>query len=198
MPLLQRNTPTMKKIALSILVIFSVVLFQSCKKSDVAAATTTTPPILQATINDATWTPDTTAASITYNAATKTKVFTLTGTKSQKQVSFSLTLPNATNSADFTANTYRVDNTNNLTMVYSTQQKNSSGSYVFVPFGNVEPAGGVVVITSVDTVNKTITGSFALTTKVTNYDSNGNVVSVTAVVVSAGSFTNMPYTFTSN
>jgi hypothetical protein len=44
---------------------------------------------------------------------------------------------------------------------------------------------------------KTITGTFGLTTKVPNYDNNGNVVSVTAVVIT-GQFNGMPFTFASN
>ncbi len=189
----------MKKISLSVFAIFMALFFHGCKKSNVAATTTTTTsPVLQAIINGATWTPDTLSANITYSAATKAKVFSLTGAKSQKQITFSLTLPNATNTNDFTAGTYKTDATNNLVMVYSTQQLTTSGALVFVPFGTVDIAGGAVTITSVDAVNKTITGTFGLTTKVANYDSNGNVISVSAVVVTSGQFNNLPYTFASN
>ena len=178
---------------------FSVMLFQNCKKdSTVTSTTTTTSPLLQAYINDILWEPDTLSASITYTAATKAKVFNFTGTKSQKRVNFSLTLPNATNNADFTAATYMIDANNNPLMVYSTQQKNTSGAYVFVPFGTVDVGGGKVTVSSVDVTNKTITGEFSLTTKVANYDSNGNVVSVNIVNVRSGQFNNMPYTFISN
>lgn len=189
----------MKRIYLSLTIILSVLILHSCKKSDSTTPTNTTPPpLLQAIINNAFWTPDTLSANITYTAATQKKMFNFEATKSQKRVNFSITLPNSTNTNDFTTGTYVIDASNTLSMTYSVQQRNLSNVLVFVPFGTIEPGGGSVTISSIDAANKTITGAFNLTARVPNYDSNGNLVSVTTAVVSNGQFNGLPYTFVSN
>ena len=189
----------MKRIYISLTILLSVLIFNSCKKSNTTAPTDTTPPpLLQAIINNAFWTPDTLSASITYTAATQKKVLNFEATKSQKRVAFAITLPNSTNTNDFTTGTYLIDANNRLSMTYSVQIRNSSNVLVFVPFGTVEAGGGGVDITAIDAANKTITGRFSLTARVPNYDTNGNLVSVTTAVVTNGQFNAMPYTFVSN
>ena len=166
----------MKRIYLSLIILLSVLIFNSCKKKDTTPVTTT-PSVLSAVVNNAFWLPDTLNATITYTAATQKKVLSFEATKNQKRVNFTITLPNSTNTNDFTLDTYRIDANNRLNMVFSTQQKNSSNVYVFVPFGTVEPGGGTVTISSVDGANKTITGTFNLTARIPNYDTNGNLIS---------------------
>jgi len=186
----------MKNLALSALLFATILLFQNCKKSS-TDETTTTAAKLSAYINTTAWTPDTLSAAITYNAAAKTKVFSVSGTQSQKQVNFSVKLANATSVNDFTLATYAVDATGNPLMVYSTQQKDATGAYVFVPQGTVAAGDGSVVITSIDTVNKLITGTFSFISRRVNYDADGNITSVYVANVTGGTFTNLPYTFVS-
>lgn len=189
----------MKKVSLSVLLIATILLFQNCKKDD--AVTGTEPTVtykLTASINGTAWTPDTLNATITYNAAAKTKIFAFSGTKAQKQVNVAVTVNNSTSTNDFPVATYTVDATGNPLMVYSTQQKNSSGAYVFVPHGSVDQNAGTISISSIDAANKLITGTFNFSSRTINYDGSGNIISVDVANVSSGSFTNLPYTFTSN
>jgi hypothetical protein len=189
----------MKKIALTLLSAVIVLLFQNCKKSSTDDTTTTTTATvnLQASVNGVAWTPDTLSAAITYNAATKTKAFNFTGKYNQKQIACSVTLSNATSINDFTIGTATVDATGNPAMVYSTQQKDSNGNYVFVPLMTAAENEGSVTVSSIDAVKGVITGSFSFAHRKTNYDNEGNVVSVTNTVISAGTFTDIPYTFMS-
>ena len=185
----------MKRIYSVACLILVVLLFQNCKKSSNNDTTTTTPALLTANVNGTTWTPDTLSATITYNTALKTKVLSFTGTRYQQRVTCSVTLKNATAANDFTLDDYSVDDTGNPLMVYSTQQKSSNGSYVFVPLATATTDNGKVSITAVDNAGGVITGTFSFTYSKLNYDSNGEVVSVTNYAVTGGTFNNMPYTF---
>jgi hypothetical protein len=189
----------MKKVSLSLLLFATVLMFQNCKKSSTDDTTTTTAtPLLTALINSNTWSPDTVSANITYNAAAKTKTLNVSGTLSQKQVTFAVTLKNATSTNDFTAGTYIVDATPNPLMQYSTQQKDGTGAYVFVPYGTTAEGNGTVIVTSVDATNKLMTGTFSFISRKTNYDGDGNITSISIANVTSGAFTNLPYTFVSN
>ena len=186
----------MKKIYSVACLILVILLFQNCKKSSSTDTTPTTPlPLLRANVNGTTWTPDTLNATITYNTALKTKVLSFTGTRDQQRVTCSVTLKNATAANDFTLDDYNVDDTGNPLMVYSAQQKSSNGSYVFVPLATATANNGKVSITAVDNAGGVLTGTFSFTYSKLNYDSNGEVVSVTNYAVTGGTFTKMPYTF---
>src|SRR5258708_15435296 len=140
--------------------LLSAFLIQSCKKDTVTAVAYTT-AAFQANIDGATWppaSPDSVSSSITYNAAAKTKVFSLTGTKDQKQVILSVTLSNAGSGSGFPALLYDIDSTS-VVAHYNTLQKNSSGNYVFLPHGSVGHGAGYITITAVDSVKKQITGT---------------------------------------
>lgn len=188
----------MKKIALSVLLVVVVLMFQNCKKSS-DDTTTTSNPLLEATVNGTAWTPDTLSATVTYNAASKTKTLHITGTKAQRQVNITVTAIAATTTADFTASTYTVDATINPLMTYATQQKDTgTGAYVFVVQGTADNAGGSITVSSNDATNKTITGTFYFTTRKITYDGDGNVVSVYAANITGGTFNALPYTFISN
>lgn len=188
----------MKKILLPALLAVTVLLFQNCKKNADDITATTSTPTLQATVNGLTWAPDTLSATIAYHSATKTKVFTFTGTQAQKRVTCSVTITNATNTADFPLSGYTVDATGNPSMVYSMQQKDGSGNYVFVPLVTAAQNYGYLAVSAVDATNHLITGSFNFSAVKTNYDGNGNVVSVTNTAINGGYFTNMSYTYTSD
>jgi hypothetical protein len=183
----------MNKLKLITFVLLSAVIIQSCKKDTVTATAYTTDPF-QANINGATWAPaDSTSSTITYNSAAKTKVFNLSGEKDQKQIIMSVTLNNAGNTPGFALGSYYVDSAATVTIKFNTIQKNSSGSYVYLPHGTVSPGSGTIVVTAVDSVKKQITGTFNFYSRST--DSSG---AVTVDNILGGEFTALPYTFTSN
>ena len=183
----------MNKLRLPVILILSAiiaVIIQSCNKDTVSATVYTTAP-LQADIDAVTWAPDTVSMSIAYDAALQTKTFSCTGTKSQKQVQFSVTLNNAANTPGFTIGTYAID-ANLVKAQYNTQQL-SNGSYVFLPAGTASSGSGAITVTAIDSVKKTITGTFNFYSRTTNNDG-----SVTVHNISSGEFSAIPYIFTSN
>jgi len=187
----------MKRLSPIAALLFVVLLLQNCKK-DTFTATSYTNNTLFALINDTTWTPDTINASITYNLAAKTKIFSFSGIALNKEVNISVTQNNAGNTPGFTLGTYSVNNTSNVVMTYFNEQKNAQGNYVLTQRGTVAPGSGTIIITAVDSVKKVITGTFSFSSKGTNYDNNGNFVSFYNANIFSGAFNNMPYTFVSN
>jgi len=183
----------MKKLSLIITLLLAVLLLQKCKKDTYTAYATSTNTMF-AIVNDTTWSADTTQASITYNAATKTKVFTCTGIANNKEVIMSCTFANTGNTPGFPLNTFNADSAQTNQFAYYT--KGLTGG--FVEQGTVGPGSGTIVFTAVDSVKKVVTGTFSLVTKKINYDKNGNQVSTTINEVADGAFNSMPYTFTSN
>jgi hypothetical protein len=186
----------MNKLKLLAFLLLSAFLIQSCKK-DTVVVTAYTTAAFQANIDGAAWAPDTISTAITYNSATKTKVFTCSSTKEQKQVIWSITLKNAYNSSGFTTGVYTVDSAATVTMQYNTQQVDASGNYVFLPHGNVDPGAGYISITAIDSVKKQITGTFNFYSRSTSTDSSGDL-SITIDNIFGGEFTAIPYKFTSN
>lgn len=185
----------MNRLRLSVILILStisVVIVQSCNKDNVTATAYTTAPF-QADINEVTWAPglDSVTTTIAYNSTAQTKTFSVTGTKSQKQVMFSVTVNTNSNSPGFPIGTYNIDGSL-VTAQYNTQQL-SNGSYVFLPVGTVSPGAGTIYITAIDSAKKTITGTFNFYSRTINSDN-----SVTVQNIGAGEFTAIPYTFTSN
>ncbi|MGZ3765963.1 MAG: DUF6252 family protein [Mucilaginibacter sp.] len=187
----------MNKLRLLTFLVLATFFIQSCKKDTVVGVAYTT-AAFQANINGSTWAPDTISSTMTYNSATQTKVFKLMGTKDQKQVIISVTLNNASSDANIPTGVYNVDAAGNVTIQYNTQQKNSSGEYVFLPHGTVSPGSGSITVTTVDPVAKQITGIFSFYSRTTNYDGAGNVLSISVDNILGGEYTKLPYTFTSN
>ena len=104
------------------LLLLSAICIQSCKKDVTTSASTTSDKILSANINGVAWNPDTVSAAITYNAATKTKTFSVVGIALQKKVSISVAVPNSTNTSGFPFATFKVDSVNNkVQLAYYTQ-----------------------------------------------------------------------------
>ena len=188
----------MKKTQLLMLLLLSAICIQSCKKDVTTTASTISDKILSANINGTAWNPDTVSAAITYNDAAKTKTFNVVGTATQQRVSISVTIPNSTNTNDFTLATYKVDATTNVVLKYFTYQLQPGGGYDYTQVGVVEPSSGSVIITAIDTTKKLITGTYSFTAKKVNYDSDGNIISIEIQQVLLGTFTNLPYTFVSN
>ena len=172
------------------LLLAGLFMIESCKKDTIIGTSYTTKPF-QANINGSVWAPDTISNSITYNSTNKTKTFTLEGTKAQKQIIMNIILNNGSNTPGFTTGTYNVD-ASSVLINYNTQVY-QNGQYVFQPHGTVAPGGGIIIVSSVDSVKKQITGTFNFYSRST--DSNGDV---TVDNILGGEFTNLPYTFNSN
>jgi len=188
----------MNKLRLPVFLLLSALcafIIQSCNK-DAVTATAYTTAAFQANINGATWAPDSVSMFITYNPDSKTKTLSCVGTKSQKQVLFSVALPNSGDTPGFTLGTYNIDGAA-VNAQYKTQQL-SGGSYVFLPHGTVEPGAGSIIITAIDSVKKEITGTFSFYSRTTNYDNAGNVISISVDNITAGEFTNKSYIYTNN
>jgi hypothetical protein len=192
----------MKTLVNLLMFMVPALMMQSCKKKDDSTDTaTTSTPILQAYISGNVWTPDTLSAAVTYTAATGVKEFSCTGTKSQKRVLFSVKQNAAPNNSAFPIATYMVDGTltSPVAMSYYTQQLTSAGNYDFVLYGMAAQANaGSVIISAVDTIKKTITGTYSFTSSKQNYDADGNYVSITLATITSGQFNAMPYTFKRN
>jgi len=192
----------MKTLFKLIILMMPAVLMQGCKKKDDSTeAATTATPTLQAYIGGTIWTPDTLSASLTYTAATGVKSFNCTGTKTQKRVVFNVNQSSVPNNSAFPIATYTVDGTptSPVAMSYYTQQLTPAGNYDFVLYSTAAQANaGSVIISAVDTVNKTITGTYSFTSSKLNYDGNGNYVSITLATITSGQFNAMPYTLKRN
>jgi hypothetical protein len=193
-----RKLSNMNKLQLITFILLSAFLIQSCKKSSETAVAYSAAP-LQANIDGSTWAPDVDSVSntITYNSATKTKVFNCIGTKNQEQVILTITLSNAGNSNGFTTGTFNIDSVSTVAQ-YNTQIKNSSGNYVFLPHGGVSPGAGTIVISAVDSVKKQITGTFSFYSRTVNYDNTGKEISISVDNIYGGQFNALPYNFISN
>jgi hypothetical protein len=178
------------------MLLFTLFYLASCKK-DTFVETTLDNAVLQADVNGNTWIPkDTLSATVTYTAATKSKVFFCTGTRDTNQVVMSVTSPNATSTQGFPITTFNVGATNNVSMALNVREL-VNGVPTFVPAGVVKPGSGTITISAVDSVKKLISGTFSFTAVQDNYDSNGNIVSITVNEVLTGQINNMPYTFIS-
>lgn len=182
----------MKKLSLIITLFLAVLLLQNCKK-DTYTETATSNNTLFAVINDTTWSAVNIQAALTYNSATKTKVFTCTGTATNQEVTFNVTANNAINTASFPLQTYNDDGS---TITFAYLRANTSGTYI--DQGTVGAGSGTITFTALDSVARKCSGTFSYIARHNNYDNNGNITSVTINEVSDGAFNNLPYTFTSN
>jgi len=182
----------MKKLSLIITLLLAVLLLQNCKK-DTYTEVATSSNTLFAVINDTTWSAVNIQASLTYNSATKTKVFTCTGTATNQEVTFTITADNTINTASFPLETFNDDGVNNT---FAYLRANSAGTYI--DQGTVASGSGAITFTAVDSVAHKCSGIFQYIAKHNNYDNNGNIISVTINEVEAGAFNSLPYTFTSN
>jgi hypothetical protein len=187
----------MKKISLIATLLSAVLLLQNCKKDTITATTTSTAQMI-ATINDTTWTADTVHASVTYNSATKSKVFACSGLALNKEITISVLQNGLGNTSGFPLGTYNVGTTPDIALSYLTEQKNSLGTYVLTPQGTVGPGSGTVAITYLDSVKNLITGTFSIQSVHNNYDGTGTITSVDIAVIQQGAFNNLHYNFASN
>lgn len=187
----------MKKIYVFAVVLSTLALLQNCKK-DIVTATTFSNKTLFAGINDTVWTADTVRASITYNSAAKTKVFSCSGVGKNKEINLLITQNEAGNTSGFPLGSFNVDSTSNVVLSYYTMQRNSLGGYALAPQGTVHPGSGTITISAIDSVKRQITGTFSFVSYKNFYDSQGNITAVNTAVITAGAFNNLPYGFVSN
>ena len=187
----------MKKISLIAILLSGILFLENCKK-DTVVATATATNLMIANIKDSTWFTDTVTSSLVYNSIAKTKTFTCEGTAFNRRITISLTGASSSNTSGFPLGTYIVDSTPKVTVAFSTPKRNGAGEIVYTPNGTVAPGSGKVIVTAVDSVKNQMTGTFNFTTLVNNYDSHGNVISVSVAVITGGGFNKVPYTFTSN
>jgi hypothetical protein len=187
----------MKKISLIAILLSGILFLENCKK-DTVVATATATNLMIANIKDSTWFTDTVTSSLVYNSIAKTKTFTCEGTAFNRRVTLSLTKASGSNTSGFPLGTYIVDSTPNVALAFSTPKRNNAGAIVYVPNGTVAPGSGTVTVTAIDSVKRELTGTFSFTTLVNNYDSHGNIISVSIAVISGGGFNKVPYNFTSN
>jgi hypothetical protein len=182
----------MKKRSLIIVLLLSAILLQFCKKADDTTDTTTTTTTstvpFNAYFNAVLYTPKTVSATLTYNAAAKTKTFvcTATDTAGTHKIVLNLSLAATTLDSTLTAQTYS-DTTTFKPMYYTI-----AGS-VSTPIGSIK--GAYLVISSIDVTKKLITGTFSFNTTKYVYDSNNNIIGINSNAVSSGQFNNLPYTF---
>ncbi|WP_448697952.1 hypothetical protein ACFGVR_14150 [Mucilaginibacter sp. AW1-3] len=182
----------MKKSTLVVVLVLSALLLQYCKKDSESATTTnTTIYPFSAYINDTLWIPTAYTTQVAYTAATKSKVFTCTGTLGTQQVNLAVTQQNASSVGNgFPTGTFNVDASGKVVLSYA---KAASGSSVFVPQGTVK--SGFVTVSAVDSVKMTITGTFGFNTVSYTYDTGGNITSLTVNNVTSGTFNSLPYTY---
>jgi hypothetical protein len=188
----------MKKLSLIATLLLAVLLLQKCTKDTISESATSS-TLLFAVINDTTWNADTIHASVTYTAATNSKVFSCNAIGDNKGLTWAVTQSNSTNTSGFPISVnYNADAAGLNTFVFNTTQRNSLGNLALAPLGTVKPGSGTLVISAIDSVKKTVTGTFSFTAILNNYDNNGNIISTTVSQISAGAFNNLPYTFSSN
>lgn len=187
----------MKKIYVFAAVLSALALLQNCKK-DVVTATTFSNKTLFASVNDTVWTADTVRASVTYNSAAKTKIFSCSAVGTNKKINLLITQNKAGNTSGFPLGTFNVDSTSNVVLSYYTLQRNTSGGLALAPQGTVHPGSGAINISAIDSVKKQITGTFSFVSYKNFYDNQGNITAVNTAVITAGAFNNLPYSFVSN
>ena len=166
---------------------------QSCKKSGSDDTTTTAATTLffQDYVNGTLWTPTTNNTVLTYNATAKTKtlICTATNISNYDKLVFSIVIA-AANAADntFTPQTYAVDGSAVTAMYYVLNANN-----IYTAVGKL--TGGSIVISTFDSTANTMTGTFNFSFIKNNYDTYGNVMSITSNGITAGQFNNLPFTF---
>lgn len=182
--------------ALLLLLSLAVFTLHSCNKDAVTSTAFSNAPF-QANINGVVWTPDTVNSTISFNSTGSYKSFYCIGTKGGKRVSFSVKVNTDSNTPGFPIGSYNIDATD-VKALYEIQEKDEHGNYVFVQHGTVEPGAGNITVTAVDSVKQQITGTFGFYSRTTNYDGDGNVISITVDNITGGVFTSQPYTFSNN
>jgi len=139
-------------------------------------------------LNGTLWTPKTVVATLTYSATNKTKTFVCTATDTAGTGKVVLNLTQAATALDSTLTVQTYSDTTLCKPMYYTISGSTS-----TPSGSLKAV--YLIISSIDVAKKTITGTFGFNTTKYNYDSSGNIVSISSTGVTSGQFNAMPYTF---
>jgi hypothetical protein len=176
----------MNKLSLIVALLLAVLLLQKCKK-DTFTETATSSNTLFAIIQDSTWNADTINASLTYTAATHTKVFSCTGIADNKEVNIQITQVDAVNTAGFPLVTYTANGGSDNFSYFTSEL--TGGKVTWYQQGTVAPGSGTLSFTAIDSVKHQISGTFSFLSEIP--------ATVTIYEVQAGAFNNLPYTFVS-
>jgi hypothetical protein len=188
------------KIALIAPLLLMVFLLQNCKKT--AVSPTRRPPVgsMVAYINDTAWIAKQFNAQIILIVDSvhgfSSKTFSLYGASGNKQINLSAVQDGAPNTTGFPLNTYKYDYSFNLGVGPPTSNTfYSSGFTAIVPGASVEP---LLLITAIDSVHQTISGTFSFPVYI-----NQNISIVNGqrdfgppyATITSGKFTSIPYTY---
>ena len=176
----------MNKLSLIVALLLAVLLLQKCKK-DTISETATSSNTLFALIDDSTWNADTIHASLTYTAATQTKVFLCTGIADNKEVNIQITQTDAVNSAGIPLMSFNSNGGSNNFSYYTSEL--TGGKVTWYEQGTVAPGSGTLEFTAIDSVKHQVSGVFSFISEIP--------ATVTDFQVQAGAFNNLPYTFVS-
>lgn len=180
----------MKKRSILALLLLVAVLMQYCKKSSDDTTTTTTTIPFQAYVNNVVWTPLTTNAVLTYNAAANTKTFTWQADSTNDRIVLNNKITSSGAGTGIPLLTYNVDTTAaaKVTMTYYRVVNK-----VYTTVGTTR--SGYITVSAIDSVAKLITGTFGFNETKVNYDSNNKIISITSTSIASGSFNSLPYTY---
>lgn len=171
--------------------LFAALLLQNCKK-DAAKTSASGPPKqgMYALINDTAWTAVTVAASLEYAGFSTGKVFTCRGTMGNKMI-------------QLIASQNNVEPGNDFPLGPANGKTTSFGYYILPVHLNLTEqnptpgtdAGTSLVITSIDTVKRLISGTFTFPARDSIYDAFGNVILVVKNQINNGFFKGVHYSY---
>ncbi|MBS1527218.1 MAG: hypothetical protein JST19_16315 [Bacteroidetes bacterium] len=166
-------------------------LLQNCKKEAVHKSAAPPNEGMYALVNDTAWTAVTVTASLEYNQISTGKTFTCQGTMGNKIIQLMATQNNvpAGNSFPVGPADPSSDSFGYLIMPIHrnlTEQNNTPGT----------TPGTSLVITSIDTAKRLISGTFSFPQADTAYDAFDNVTAVTTNQVTNGFFKKIHYVYT--
>jgi hypothetical protein len=168
-----------------------VFLLQNCKKNTGVSPGSSTKPTMVASINDSAWIATGISARIDYNVITLTKTFHIYGVSGNKAIDLMTSQNNAGNTPGF-----QVNNNNDYPVFDYLIQPGPDTAFYAERSTVGTASGGSLLITAVDSVNRTISGTFSFPAFKNIYDSNGYVISEKEFAkISSGKFNSVPYTF---
>jgi hypothetical protein len=167
-------------------------LLQNCKKQAINTPTTAVPEHgMYALINDTAWTAESVTASLEYDAASTSRIFTCQGTMGNKVIQLTAYQSNVAAGNDFPlgAANNSLDN-----FAYFILPVHRNLTEQNVTLGNTPGAG--MVITSIDTGKRLISGTFAFPMADSAYDAFGGLTAVQQNLVKKGVFKEVHYVYT--
>lgn len=172
--------------------IMAAALLQNCKKQAANPPAATVPEHgMYALINDTAWTAESITASLGYDATSTSRVFLCQGTMGNKMIQLTAYQSNVLASNDFPLGTAN-NSLNNFAYFILPVHRNLTEQ-------NVTPGttpGVSMVITSIDTGKRLISGTFAFPMADSAYDAFGGLTAVQQNLVKKGVFKEVHYVYT--